>query len=181
MTLELCWVGSPLSIPSSDDHCQEAKMPSCPIPGPSPLLMGGCCSPTDSASDLGRTPFRSRWVAPPQASACLLECGKMTKPCPLLASPQTESSWVWGASRQSQHPPWQGSTSRPTLAHSQEHGQTAHSASVSSSRTLSRQLGAWTQEAWDQTLDVVRMGARAPSPNNRQISSSREAESVFQS
>lgn len=78
-----------------------------------------------------------------------------------------------------QQPPWPGSTSRPTLAYSQEHGQTAHSASILSSRMLSRQLGAWTQVAWDQTLDVVRMGARAPSPNNRQISCSREAESEF--
>lgn len=98
---------------------------------------------------------------------------------PSLTSPHTEPSWVWGASRQSQQPPWPGGTSRPTLAPSQEHWQTAHSASILPSRTLSRQLGAWTHEAWDQTLDVVRMGARAPSPNNRQISSSREADSVF--
>lgn len=177
MTLELCRVGSPLSILP---RTAIARRPRCPLalsPCLPPLPEGGCCSPTDSASDLGRTPFRPRWVVP-QASACLLERGEVTKPCP-LASPHTEPSWVWGASHQSQQPPWQGSTGRPTLAHSQEHGQTAHSASILSSRTLSRQLGAWTQEVWDQTLDVVTMGARAPSPNNRQISSSREAESVF--
>lgn len=156
-TLEPRWVGSSLSTPSSDDDCQEAKMSSCPLPSPRPRPEGGSCSPADSAPDLGRTPFRSRWAAL-QASACLLECGEGTKPCPPLASQPTGPRWAGGASGQPRQPSWQGSTSRPTLAHSQEQGQTAHSASSLSSRTLSRQLGAWTQEVWDQTLDVVRMG-----------------------
>lgn len=114
-----------------------------------------------------------------QASACLLECGKVTKSWPLFASPPTGPRWVWSTSHQPQRRPWQGSTTTPTLAHSQEDGQTAHGASILPSSTLSQQLGAWTQEVWDQTLDVVRMGARAPSPNNRQISSLREAEGDF--
>lgn len=61
VTLEPSWVGGPLSIiPSLDDDDKEAKM-SLFAPPPtraSPFLMGGCCSPADSAFDLGRTPWR---------------------------------------------------------------------------------------------------------------------------
>lgn len=150
------WVAHSASLPRTT----ITMRPTCPL-APSPrlprLLKRGRCSLADSASNLGRTPFRSRWMVP-QASACLLECGVGTKPCFPLASPPVEPRWAWGASRQPQQPSWQGSTSRPTLAHSQEQGQSAHSASILTSRMLSRQLGAWTQEARDQTLGVVRMG-----------------------
>lgn len=40
-------------------------MPSGPFPRHPSLLVGSRCSPTDSASDLGRTPFRSSRVCTP--------------------------------------------------------------------------------------------------------------------
>lgn len=106
VTLEPSWVGSPLSIiPSLDDDDKEAKMSLLPPTHAfaPPPQMGGRCSPADSDSDLGRTPFRSRWVPPlPRPVPAFSSVAKGLDLGPLVASPPTGTQRPWAAGRRSQ-------------------------------------------------------------------------------